>query len=270
MNIKKVGEGKVHLLSGGGKCFTDVAARFVGSERSVEEIMGSEYDKGIVKNIIESGHEACTEFDYFIFGVEGYSRVTEIQLVRKRLASYMIKSGRVNKGGKRKYNIVSPDNDIMFFVVNDYKMKPSDIMVGNESLSQLIPEDTDVTYDFDIFDILYMLEIWYDEGIKRGYEEEDLRYFKPQATEFKGIIGMNAHALRDWFKIRCCKNAQSEIRDMAVKMLKICKSTFPDLFADAGANCVSLKYCPENKRQHPDCKGKIITHNEVKKLIANI
>ena len=35
------------------------------------------------------------EFDFFLFGVEGYSRVTEVQLVRKRLASYLIKSGRL-------------------------------------------------------------------------------------------------------------------------------------------------------------------------------
>ena len=36
------------------------------------------------------------EFDYFIFGGEGYSRVTDT-LDRKRLASYIIKSGRANK-----------------------------------------------------------------------------------------------------------------------------------------------------------------------------
>ncbi|MFW6047549.1 MAG: FAD-dependent thymidylate synthase [Candidatus Woesearchaeota archaeon] len=266
MNIKKVGKGKVHLIAGGGKCYTDIAARFVGSERSVDDIIGSSYNKKIVENIVSSGHEACTEFDYFIFGVEGYARVTEVQLVRKRLASYMIKSGRVEKKGKRSFDVVLPD-DIMYFVVNDYQMKPTDIMVDDQLLSTLLPNAKDITIDFDSFDLLYMLEAWYNEGIDQGIKEEDLRYMKPQATEFKGIIGMNAHALKDWFKIRCCKNAQTGIRDMANKMLKICKNTLPDLFIDAGANCISLKYCPENKRQNSKCKGNIITHDEVKRLI---
>ena len=54
--------------------------------------------------------------------------------------------------------------------------------------------------------------------MEAGLHEEDLRYLKPQATEFKALIGMNAHALLDWFKIRCCKNAQAEIRDMACRI----------------------------------------------------
>ena len=101
MNKQNVGDGKVVLISGGGKIYTDIAARFVRSEKSLDEIIGSEYDKSIVQNIMNSGHKAAVEFDYFIFGVEGYSRVTEVQLVRKRIASYMIKTGRANKNGKR-------------------------------------------------------------------------------------------------------------------------------------------------------------------------
>ena len=65
---------------------------------------------------------------------------------------------------------------------------------------------------------------------------------------------MNAHALLDWFKIRCCKNAQAEIRDMAWKMLRLCKEAAPDLFRDAGPSCVALGYCPENDFQHKDCR----------------
>ncbi len=85
--IFHVGDGKVVLLAGGGKIFTDIAARFVRSEKSLEEIVASPYDRRLVHNIINSGHKAAVEFDYFVFGVEGYSRVTEAQLVRKRIAS---------------------------------------------------------------------------------------------------------------------------------------------------------------------------------------
>ena len=73
---------------------------------------------------------------------------------------------------------------------------------------------------------------------------------------------MNAHALLDWFAIRCCRNAQHEIRDLAWKMLRLCRGAAPDLFEGAGPNCVQLGYCPENNLQNARCKGRIITKDE--------
>ena len=71
-----------------------------------------------------------------------------------------------------------------------------------------------------------MTRQWYEAGL--GLDcQENLRYLKPQATEFKAIIGMNAHALLDWFAIRCCRNAQHEIRDLAWKMLRLCRRAAP-------------------------------------------
>ena len=92
MNVKRVGEGTVVLIAGGGRVYTDVAARFTRSERSLTEILASPYNEKLVRTIVDKGHLAATEFDYFLFGVEGYSRVTEVQLVRKRMANYLIKS----------------------------------------------------------------------------------------------------------------------------------------------------------------------------------
>lgn len=200
---KKVGEGKVMLLAGGGKIYTDIAARFVRSERDLEEIVASPYSRQIVQNIIDSGHRAALEFDYFVFGVEGYSRVTEIQLVRKRIASYLIKSGRAELNGKREFSVVLPENTI------DFKV---DIILPSGHVEGLSGHD-----------LAEISRQWYDGGLEKGMPEEDLRYLKPQATEFKAIIGMNAHALIEWFAIRCCQNAQSEIRDLAWKMLRLCR-----------------------------------------------
>lgn len=233
MNQMRVGDGTVVLLAGGGKVYTDVAARFTRSERSLDEIVASPYNANLVRSIIEKGHLAATEFDYFLFGVEGYSRVTEVQLVRKRLASYLIKSGRVDKCGKRAYDVVLPDS------------------ILDHTTECTLPDGSKVS--LGATDLLNMLEEWYDAGVEAGYKEEELRYLKPQATEFKALIGMNAHALLDWFKIRCCMNAQTEIRDLANKMMRLCKEASPALFADAGPSCVTLGYCPENEFQNPAC-----------------
>lgn len=251
------------LIAGGGKIYTDIAAKFVKSERSLDEIVASPYDKKLVYNIINSGHKAAVEFDYFIFGVEGYSRVTETQLVRKRIASYIIKSGRADKKGKRSFDVVLPKN-IQDLSIN-FAVPVDMLKLGDGTLlSRHLGDDrqTHLDLQIDAALILRIIEAWYTRGVEEKIPEEDLRYLKPQATEFKGLIGMNAHALMDWFAIRCCKNAQAEIRDMASKMLSLCKEAAPDLFAQAGPNCQVLGYCPENDFQHKDCRGKIPTKNK--------
>ncbi|MFA7664358.1 MAG: FAD-dependent thymidylate synthase, partial [Clostridia bacterium] len=247
-NIKYVGDGEVHLLAGGGKVYTDIAARFVGSERDLKDIIASPYDKKIVENIINSGHLAATEFDYFVFGIQGYARVTEIQLVRKRIASYLIKSGRIDKYGKRNFDVVVPKNiDFNCFI----NFPGKNIILPN---GETLPYDS-VKLNINCKNILNIIEQWYNYGVNINIPEEDLRYMKPQATEFKAIIGMNVHSLLDWFKIRLCKNSQTEIRDLAMKMLRLCKKEKPDIFKKAGANCIVLGYCPENDRQNKKCKG---------------
>ncbi len=244
------GNGKVLLLAGGGRVYTDIAARFVRSERSLEDIAASPYSRKIVENILSSGHGAALEFDFFLFGVEGYSRVTETQLVRKRLASYLIKSGRAELGGKRVFSVIYPESVAGF---------AADVTLPDGTKTRLSGRD-----------LAELSRQWYDAGLEAGLPEQDLRYLKPQATEFKAIIGMNAHALRDWFHIRCCRNAQAEIRDLAMKMLKLCRKAAPDLFAGAGPSCVTLGYCPENRLQHPSCRGHVLTKDEALAVLRQL
>ena len=267
MKKSYVGDGRVVLIAGGGKVYTDIAARFVRSERTLEDIIASPYSRELVQRIIESGHEASIEFDFFIFGVEGYARVTEVQLVRKRIASYMIKTGRADKAGRRSFDVVLPEVIEGFQTARLLPVESLSLADGTP-LKEILPEKTSgITYSYNSTDILKSIEIWYNQGVELGLLEEDLRYLKPQATEFKALIGMNAHALRDWFRIRCCKNAQLEIRDLAGKMLKLCREAAPDLFADAGPNCVRLGYCPENNMQHDDCRGKVFTKEQALRIL---
>lgn len=268
MNLKYVLDGNAVLIAGGGKIYTDLAARFVRSERELKDIISSEYDKEIVKNILESGHKAALEFDYFIFGIEGYARVSEVQLVRKRHAAYMIKTGRAQKNGRRSFDVVIP-KDIEKFKSIYKKFDASNILLpGGKTLKEAYGyENVDIV--MDAVDILNFTEEWYNRGIELGKKEEELRYIKPQATEFKALIGMNAHALIDWFQIRCCNNAQTEIRDLAFKLLRLCKQAAPDLFVNAGASCINLGYCPENKFQHESCQGTILTKDNALEILKN-
>lgn len=288
-NINKtyVGEGKVVLIAGGGKIYTDIAARFCNSNKDLDDIIGSPYNKKIVRNIVESGHLAATEFDNYIFGIEGYSRVTEAQLIRKRLASYLVKSGRQDKDGKRTFDVALPKsveefmythelniNDLYIdpeFSVPLKRLIPSNLKGLIPRMEIMSPNDLSIYTRLSSDDILEILDGWYNEGVDRGVAEEDLRYMKPQATEFKAIVSMNAHALRDWFKIRLCLNAQREIRDLAFKMRKLVNEASPDLFEDAGPSCEVLGYCPENDRMHPNCirAGRYYTQKDALEILKN-
>ena len=61
---------------------------------------------------------------------------------------------------------------------------------------------------------------------------------------------MNARELLHFFNLRCCKRAQTEIRNLANIMLRLVKKEAPIIFQNAGASCVSGK-CTEVK----PCKG---------------
>jgi thymidylate synthase (FAD) len=252
-NLIEGGKPNVVLLAGGGRLYTDLVARFCASEKSLDELVHEDYNPQIVKNILSRGHLAAIEFDFFIFGVEGVSRVSETQLVRKRLASYMIKSGRIEKDGKRSFDVIKPPS---------YEGIKVPIEIDCSKFVDLdILGVVDLTISYD--DLMDILEQFYNGSVEQGVPEQDARFSKPQATETKCAIGMNAHALIDWFKIRCCNKAQWEIRAMANEMLRICKEVSHDLFWSSGASCDVLGYCPENENQCLQCKGKIPTHRDL-------
>lgn len=263
-----VGDGKVVLIAGGGKVYTDIAARFVRSERDLEDIISSDYSPEIVRNIIQSGHLAATEFDLFIFGVSGYSRVCETQLVRKRMASYLIKSGRQELNGKRAYKTIIPKNIAQATVEYELPYSGSvkqvyDPITGATSYET----QPNMSIYLDPFILNDMIAHWYNGCLEQGYKEEDLRYMKPQATQWQGIIGMNAHSLIDISRVRCCLNAQAEIRDLVTKMVKLAKEVAPDLMSTAGPSCKHLGYCPEGRLQNPSCKHRYYTRDEAIKIL---
>lgn len=248
--------------------YVDIAATFTRSEKSMDEIVEMPYNPKLVEKVVGMSHLATTEFDYFIFAVEGVSRVVETQLVRKRLASYLIKSGRVQKNGKRSYDIIKPSS------LNGFrptiKLKLDNVLInGVGAKDVLLGGEGTIEAKLNFEDLTEILEQWYNEGVKENLPEEDLRYMKPQGTEWKGLVAMNAHSWLDWFKIRVCLNAQHEHRNLALKFMKELKAHSPHLFKNAGASCVSLGYCPENEYQHQNCKGKVITHTEAKLILKD-
>lgn len=240
-----------------------------------EGLTKTSIDKFIIM-LTEMKHESPTEHVSFTFGIEGISRITEIQLVRHRIASYSIQSGRYVKRDNPEF-ILPP------------RIKKSKL--ASERFNEIALESIKA-YN-DIFLILMLEQMGYDETMistiseetkierihklkqehKKTYSKyekiamEDARYVHLQSLGIKLIATMNARTLNNFFQHRSCFRAQWEINSLSNAMLKLCKEKAPILFKNSGAACVS-GICPEGKMQCTQLKGKIPTNIEIKELIA--
>ena len=196
-----------------------IAARLCYSPVGVEDLeekLDLEAAQKLVRFVIKSGHLSTTEHVYFTFGIEGISRVLSHQLVRHRIASFNQQSQRYVKFNEN-YEYIVPDSIKQNKKINEkYKSFISDI------------------HEF------------YEEMLNNGIEAEDARYILPNSSETKMIVTMNARELLHFFTVRCCNRAQTEIRDLAILMLKNVKKAAPAVFEKAGPNCLRVS-CPEGK-----------------------
>ena len=166
-----------------------------------------------ITKLLESGHESPFEHVSFTFGIEGISRACSHQLVRHRMASFSQRSQRYCfEDG---FNYIEPDD------MND--------------------EEDKFFRDF----MRHSKEV-YSKLVDKGVKPEDARMVLPNACETKIIVTMNARELLHFFKLRCCKRAQKEIREVAFMMKNICRRVAPNIFQYAGPNCLK-GYCTEGE-----------------------
>jgi thymidylate synthase (FAD) len=170
----------------------------------------------IIRRALRYGHESVIEHACFTFFVEEISRSLTHQLVRHRLASYTQQSMRYVDLTKSESYFIKPES-----------------ITKHEELAEL----------FD--DVMAKCETAYNTFRKKGVPAEDSRFVLPIATQTKIAVTMNARELRHFFMMRCCLRAQWEIRELANRILKICKATAPSLFENAGPSCVKFGRCPE-------------------------
>ena len=195
------------------------AARLCYSPAGVDELedeLSNEDIKKLVRFVIKSGHHSTVEHINFTFAIEGVSRALTHQLVRHRIASYNQQSQRYVKF-KDNFEYITP---------------PS------------LKKDKDIREKYD--SLISSIHNLYMELLDSGIEAEDARYILPNASETKIIVSMNSRELLHFFTLRCCNRAQWEIRELAIRMLKLVKNVAPLVFEKAGPNCLRGS-CREGK-----------------------
>ncbi|SKC91420.1 FAD-dependent thymidylate synthase [Maledivibacter halophilus] len=209
----------------------------VGVDKIEEKLNDESIDK-FLDMLMGMGHESPIEHVNFTFAVEGVSRVLTHQLVRHRIGcSYSQQSQRYVKLDQFEY-IIPPAIES----IPEAKDKFIEVMKKDQraydELTKLLFKKHYQGY----------IEEGYSEKKAKRYAEkksiEDARYVFPNACETKIVFTMNARALFNFFKHRCCNRAQWEIRELAIEMLRQVKSVAPTLFKYSGPNCLNNP-CPE-------------------------
>lgn len=194
--------------------------------------------KSFIDRLASIGHESPFEHISFTFGIEGISRACSHQLVRHRIASYSQQSQRYVKMDNFEYITppsISADqslnkaySDIMHNLANQY-----------EALQSVLADNVAKN----------LIESGMDEKKARQAAEkianEDARFILPNACATKIVVTMNARTLFNFFGHRCCNRAQWEIRAVAEEMYKLVYTVAPNIFSNAGPNCVLTGKCPE-------------------------
>jgi thymidylate synthase (FAD) len=190
-----------------------LAAKACYAKGMLRDVVWQDESGCVIRKCRDSGHLSVFEHASFTFAIEGVSRSLSHQLVRHRLASYSQKSQRYVDEAKFGY------------------ATPETIKSNDAAFSY---------YE----NVMYGLALAYQRFLDYGIPKEDARYILPNACTTQLVMTMNARELLHFFRLRCCNRAQWEIRELANKMLELCKKVAPVLFEKAGAPC-EYGECPE-------------------------
>ena len=196
------------------------AAKLCYSNSNIDDIY--EHNKSnptdnaeFINKLIDMGHESPLEHATITFGIENVSRALLAQITRHRIATFSVQSQRYVKNTKKEY--YTPEE------------------ITNNKLAKYIYDEC-VTNCFDKYNDIVNLLI--KDGLTEKEAIEKARCVLPNAALTKLLMTMNIRSLHNFFKLRICKRAQKEIRDLALEMLRLSRAIAPSLFINAGAPCM--------------------------------
>ena len=239
------------------------AGKLCYSPATIEDLLEKQTPESIeefVNMLVSLGHESPLEHVSFSFGAEGISRIVEIQLVRHRIASYSIQSGRYVKRSCPEF--IKPERIENNYVASDIfdNIAEASAKAYNDLFLVLMLDQmgfadsvVNIMSEEEREELVYKL---YEEDRKlyKKYEKvaiEDARYVHLQSIGVKVICTFNLRSLINFTRHRECRRAQNEIQNLSKAMMEIINDKFPLLGRILGASC-RFGACPEGNM----CCGK--------------
>jgi thymidylate synthase (FAD) len=174
-------------------------------------------NQAYLHHILEVGHGSVLEHAVWNFLFTGVSRSLTHELIRHRAGfGYSQLSQRYVDESVAEY--IEPD-----------------CIAGDSELHQLWIDAISVTHQAYLKLTEKLLDAFKDEPdktLRRKLARQAARSVLPNATETKIFVTANARALRHFIELRGNRHAETEIRKLAVQVLRIMQKQAPNLFAD--------------------------------------
>lgn len=228
------------------------AAKLCYSPVGVCDILEKQSDEqatAFIERLMSMGHESPLEHVSFTFAVEGISRIVETQLVRHRIASYSVQSGRYVKRDDPDFVVPtmikeSPEALIIYEVALNQTM-----LAYNDLTDHLVEQQIKAYCEEKGLEVVSQRE--FNETNRKQYMKfekvaiENARYVYPQSLATKLVFTMNARTLINFLSHRTCRRAQDEIQALAWEVHRLVKEVAPTLAKYMGPDCAVLGKCNE-------------------------
>ena len=187
--------------------------------------------EAMVKLITDNDYSSVLEHICFTFDIEGISVALSRELLEHRIASHTARSTRYNGEEEFEYYVpgrLSSNEEAMRIYREAMKS-------ANEAYVRL-------------------------RGL--GIGKEEARYVLPMALHTHYIVTMNVRSLINFFMLRLCVRASPEMRELAMRMYKICVREYPVIFSSIWCRGFTSGVCPENKARPAECPFRGIISNK--------
>lgn len=174
-------------------------------------------NKTYLGHILEVGHGSVLEHAVWNFLFTGVSRALSHELVRHRAGwGYSQLSQRYVDESVAEYvepDCIADDPELHRLWLDAVAHSHQAYMKLVEGLQERFKDEPDKT-------------------LRRKLARQAARSVLPNATETKIFVTANARALRHFIELRGSRHAETEIRKLAIAVLKIMQTEAPNLFSD--------------------------------------
>jgi thymidylate synthase (FAD) len=174
-------------------------------------------NKVYLGHILEVGHGSVLEHAVWNFIFTGISRTLTHELIRHRAGF-----------GFSQLSQRYVDESVAEYV-------EPDCIAENPELHKLWLEAVSQSHEAYVKLTEKLLDAFKDEPdrtLRRKLARQAARSVLPNATETKIFVTANARALRHFIEMRASRHAETEIRKLAVQVLRIMQQEAPNLFGD--------------------------------------
>jgi thymidylate synthase (FAD) len=208
---------------------TEEGIDLVAEAAKVSGVFSTQSSKEIVELIVDNDYSSVLEHIYFTFDISRISVALSRELLEHRIASHTARSTRYME-----------ERGFGYYVPKELERK------GKEEEARIYREAMKSAKDA------------YTKLREFGIAREHARYVLPLALHTHYVVTMNVRSLINFFMLRLCVRAAPEIRELAMRMYKICLEEYPDIFSKIWCRGFTLGICPENEVRPNECPFKKI------------